>query len=49
MYVGNHHSFYDIILTYPKVPRPTGYVAKKGNAQGSPAFCLDEIPALLIP
>lgn len=29
LYVGNHRSFYDIILTYPKVPRPTGYVAKK--------------------
>ena len=27
--MGNHRSFYDIILTYPKVPRPTGYVAKK--------------------
>ena len=29
LYVGNHRSFYDIILTYHKVPRPTGYVAKK--------------------
>lgn len=29
LYVGNHRSFYDIILTYPKVPRPTGYIAKK--------------------
>ena len=29
LYVGNHRSFYDIILTYPKVPRPTGYVAKR--------------------
>ncbi len=29
LYVGNHRSFYDIILTYPKVVRPTGYVAKK--------------------
>lgn len=29
LYVGNHRSFYDIILTYNRVPRPTGYVAKK--------------------
>ena len=29
LYVGNHRSFYDIILTYVRVPRPTGYVSKK--------------------
>lgn len=29
LYVANHRSFYDIILTYVRVPRPTGYVAKK--------------------
>lgn len=29
LYVGNHRSYYDIILTYIRVPRPTGYVAKK--------------------
>lgn len=29
LYVGNHRSFFDIILTYVRVPRPTGYVAKK--------------------
>ena len=29
LYVANHGSFYDIILTYVRVPRPTGYVAKK--------------------
>ncbi len=29
LYVGNHRSFFDIVLTYPRVPRPTGYVAKK--------------------
>lgn len=29
MYVGNHRSYFDIILTYPRVPRPTGYIAKK--------------------
>lgn len=29
LYVGNHRSFFDILLTYVRVPRPTGYVAKK--------------------
>lgn len=28
LYVGNHRSYYDIILTYVRVPRPTSYVAK---------------------
>lgn len=29
LYVGNHRSYFDIILTYVRVPRPTGYIAKK--------------------
>lgn len=29
LYVANHRSFYDIILTYVRVPRLTGYVSKK--------------------
>lgn len=29
LYVGNHRSFFDILLTYVRVPRPTGYIAKK--------------------
>lgn len=29
VYVANHRSFFDIILTYPRVPRPTGYISKK--------------------
>ena len=29
LYVANHRSFYDIILTYARCPRLTGYVAKK--------------------
>lgn len=28
LYVGNHRSYFDIVLTYVRVPRPTGYVAK---------------------
>lgn len=29
LYVGNHRSVFDIVLTYVRVPRPTGFVAKK--------------------
>lgn len=29
LYIGNHRSFFDIVLSYTHVPRPTGYVAKK--------------------
>ncbi len=29
LYAGNHRSFFDIVLTYVRVPRPTGYIAKK--------------------
>ncbi len=29
MYVGNHTSFFDIVITYTRVPRLTGFVAKK--------------------
>ncbi len=29
LYVGNHRSFFDIVLCYPRVPGPTGFIAKK--------------------
>ena len=29
LYVPNHRSFFDILITYVRVPRPTGYVSKK--------------------
>ena len=29
LYVANHRSFFDILVTYVRVPRPTGYIAKK--------------------
>lgn len=29
LYVANHRSYFDILLTYIRVPRPTGYIAKK--------------------
>lgn len=28
LYISNHRSYYDIILTYCRVPRETGYIAK---------------------
>lgn len=33
LYVGNHTSFFDIIITYARVPGLTGYVAKKSVAK----------------
>lgn len=29
LYISNHRSYFDIIITYARCPRPTGYVAKK--------------------
>lgn len=29
LYVGNHRSYFDILMTYVRVPRPTGYIAKR--------------------
>ncbi len=29
LYVGNHRSIFDVVLCYPRVPRPTGFIAKK--------------------
>lgn len=29
LYIGNHRSYYDILLTYTRCPRCTGYIAKK--------------------
>ncbi len=29
LYICNHRSFFDILLTYVRVPGPTGYIAKK--------------------
>lgn len=29
LYVGNHNSYFDIVLTYARVERRTGYIAKK--------------------
>ena len=33
LYVPNHRSYFDILMTYVRVPRPTGYVSKKEMAK----------------
>ncbi len=33
LYIGNHRSYFDIVMTYVRVPRPTGYIAKIGMAK----------------
>lgn len=33
LYVGNHRSFFDILITYVRVPRSTGYISKKEMAK----------------
>lgn len=37
MYVGNHRGFFDVVITYARVPGLTGYVAKKS---------IDNVPIL---
>ncbi len=29
LYVGNHRSIFDVVLAYPRVPAPTGFISKK--------------------
>ena len=29
LYVGNHRSIFDIVICYPRVPNPTGFISKK--------------------
>ena len=41
LYVANHRSYFDILLTYSRCPIRTGYVAKEGNGALSAALQLD--------
>ena len=34
MYIGNHRSFFEILITYSSCPRLTGYIAKNGINKG---------------
>ncbi|MBO5472511.1 MAG: 1-acyl-sn-glycerol-3-phosphate acyltransferase [Lachnospiraceae bacterium] len=29
LYIGNHRSYFDVVITYARVPNPTGYISKK--------------------
>ena len=33
LFIGNHRSYFDILLTYSRCKRPTGYVAKNDDEQ----------------
>ena len=33
LYIGNHRSMFDILITYARCPRPTGYVSKDSNGK----------------
>ena len=45
LFIGNHRSYFDILLTYSRSQRLTGYIAKKV----SPAAGLDEAAVLSFP
>ena len=47
LFIGNHRSYFDILLTYSRCKRLTGYIAKKGNGTVSHIDYLDE--ACLLP
>lgn len=43
LFIGNHRSFFDILLTYSRCPRLTGYVAKKEMEKNSAFIYLDAL------
>ncbi len=47
LYIGNHRSYFDIIITYSRCPRLTGYIAKDTMGKSSSFKHLDE--AALLP
>ncbi len=47
LYVGNHRSYFDIVMGYTTVPAPTGFIAKKRDDRYSavkPVDGADELP-----
>ena len=46
LYIGNHRSFFDIVLTYARCPDLTGYIAQKGDSACAAALPVDEISLL---
>ncbi len=49
LYVGNHRSYFDVVMTYARCPRLTGYVAKVEMLRYPAAPGLDEEPLLPVP
>ena len=49
LYIGNHRSFFDIVITYARCPRLTGYVAKDSMKKVPPSLRLDGAPLLPLP
>ena len=47
LYVGNHRSYFDVVLTYARCPGLTGY--KRQYEKNPASFQLDETAALFIP
>ena len=47
LYIGNHRSYFDIIITYARCPRLTGYIAKR-NMEKCRAAHLDAASALSV-
>ena len=45
----NHRSYFDILLTYSRCKRLTGYVAKKRNGEISDTYNVDASPVLSLP
>ena len=48
LYIGNHRSYFDIVMTYVRVPRPTIYREVR-HVKGTASLKLDEKPALSLP
>ena len=48
LYVGNHRSFFDVVLTYVRVPRPTGYIAKKEILKIIEKYADEKTPLMMI-
>ena len=49
LYVGNHRSYFDILVGYMTVPGLTGFVAKKEASEDTPSAHLDAKGQLSLP
>lgn len=49
LYIGNHRSYFDILMTYVRVPPPYRLCRQAGDAENSSSQPLDEKSALPVP